>query len=56
MVANPNIYGLIFMFNHYKQLASSCFDTYPDICDAYLCYDHYMIHVQYYERAILAQL
>lgn len=56
VIVNPPIQSLIFMFNHYRELAISCWTVYPDICDAYICYDHYMIYVQHYERLILEQL
>lgn len=42
--------GCRWMIRHYMDLANSCFNIYPDITDAYLVYDHYMVNVLYYER------
>lgn len=56
MIANPPIDSLIKMFNHYKKQADGCWELYPDLVDAYLCYDHYMEQVNTYEQEILKQL
>ena len=56
MVANPDIYDLIYMYRHYKKLAKEALSLYTDLADGYLVHDHYMLYVQYYQKAILQQL
>ena len=38
------------MIKHYTDLANCVWDIYPNIDDAYLMYDHYMVYVIYYHR------
>lgn len=54
MKEENKIKSLTWLIRHYQALADSTWETYPDLADDYLCYDHYLIHEKYYQDRLYA--
>ena len=42
----------LWMIKHYYKLSLEVWDLYPDIADAYLVYDHYIMAVNIWEKKL----
>jgi len=51
MTTSEQLQPIQWMINHYTDLANTVWETYPNLDEAYLMYDHYMVYVLMYERA-----